>query len=116
MKKLFIIIGLTILLVGCTSKRNIIYEDTLYITRKYIGDFDTLVVEKRIAHIYTSQAVFNILGGTSLNIEKGAKCYLRYIPERLVGSHSKVYILYFTWDGTEDLFVLRQNIYTGEIY
>ncbi len=114
MKKLHCI--LLVIIIGCVSQRDIIHEDTLYVTRKYIGNFIELRVDKKATCIVTTDALFYIIGKPLLEIPDSSRCYVKYIPERLVGSNTSVWILYFTWDGTEDLFVLRQNKYTGEIY
>ncbi len=114
--KTIIRLSLFILLISCTSQRNIINEDTLYVTRKYVGDFIELRIDKKVTHILTTEAVFYIMGKPRMKIPVKSKCYVKYIAERLPGSHTKVWILYFTWDDTEDLYMLKQNWITGEIY
>jgi len=91
-------------------------EDALYITRKYCGNFDTLIVGKRYTEIYTTQDNFLILKGINLNIPKGSPCYVKYIRERLSGTKfNDIWILYFTWEGTSDLYMIKQNYITGRI-
>jgi len=113
MKNLFKILIILICFYGCASSH--IYEDTLYVTRKYVGDFEKVIVEKKISKIYTTDSVFCILGKPNLSIPDSVRCYVKYIPERLAGNNAKTWILYFTWDGTEDLFMLYQNYITGEL-
>lgn len=113
--KTLLIISIAILC-SCTSQLEIIHEDTLYVTRKYVGDFADLGVDKRTTRIITTEAVFHLTGTPTLNIPPNAKCYVKYIPERMAGATSKYWVLYFTWDGTEDLFMLKQNWITGKIY
>ena len=119
MKRLFLLFAV-ISLIGCMSQRNIIHEDTMYVTRKYIGDFDTLVITKirrsNYTMVFTDQARFSLLGMPELGVKKNNRCYLRYIPETLPGSHSKIWVLYFTWDGTSDFYKLHQNPITGQVY
>lgn len=104
------------ILISSCNPYNQIHEDTLYVTRKYIGNFDTLVQEKKATAIYTDQAMFRVIGHPPLEIPDSARCYLRYIKETLPRNYSSVWVLYFTWDGTEDLIKIRQNWYTGETY
>ena len=101
---------------GCTSQQNIVHEDTLYVTRKYVGDCEGVVADKKLTKIYTSQHIFSLTGHPELNLSKGDRCYVKYIAERLAGTPSKVWVLYFTWDGCEDLYMLRQDYFTGQIY
>jgi|WetSurMetagenome_2_1015567.scaffolds.fasta_scaffold421471_2 hypothetical protein len=110
----FLIIGL-IFLYGCHATR-FIHEDILYVTRKYCGDFDTLIIGKKETKIITTQHELFIWGNIPLDIPKHTKCYLRYIPETPSGQMATFWVLYFTWDGTDDLFMLRQNYITGEVY
>ncbi len=110
MKKLLII--LFILFASC-SRYN---ENVLFVTRKYCGNFDTLIVEKKFTKIYTTQDYFYIVNGVNLQIPKDSKCYVKYIEETLSGQiGSSVWILYFTWDGMDDLYMLKQNFITGKI-
>ena len=105
------------IIIGCVANRkNVIHEDTMYVTRKFCGNFDTLIVEKKTIRIITDEAIFHIWGNPKIDIPKNRRCYVKYIPEKLPGSSNKVWVLYFTWDGTEDLIELRQNWITGEIY
>lgn len=118
-----VFILLVILTAGCLPS-NQIYEDQLYVTRKYVGNFDTtVVVQERqlffchdITIIYTDRAHFRIWGNPGLDIPPSARCYLRYIAEVLPGPRKKVWVLYFTWDGTENLYMLQQDYYTGKVY
>ena len=104
-----------VLLVGCLSQ-NSIHEDTLYVTRKYVGDLDTITVDKSTTNVFTTEALYCIWGKPRLNIPKGARCYVKYIPQRMPGTANIIWILYFTWDGTDDLIMLRQNYITGEVW
>jgi len=109
------LIILSVFLIGCASPQNIIHEDTLYITRKYVGNFIELVPQKRITKIITTHEIFYITGQPTLDIKKGDQCYVKYFPERMAGSPTTHPILYFTWNGTMDMYMLRQNYITGEI-
>lgn len=98
-----------------------IYEDTLYITRKYVGRLDSTVIEPYVlrggvTHIYTDSMDFYLDGMIELDAQQGDKCYLRYIHESTAGSMWGHWVLYFTWNGTEDLYMLRQDRFTGEVY
>ena len=99
---------------GCVGMRPI-HQGGLYITRKYCGDFDTLITGKKESIVRTSDAYFYIPAKVILNIPKDTRCYIRYIPELLSGTSNSVWILYFTWDGTEDLYMIKQNFITGRI-
>lgn len=114
MKKL-LFISLAILM-GCVIQKNTPHEDMLYVTRKYVGDFVGMEVEKRATHIVTTREDFYITGRPVLDIPYGARCYIKYFPEKIVGSVERYWILYFTWGSTEDLYMLRQNWVTGRIY
>lgn len=95
----------------------------MYVTRKYCGEFDTLrysveksfIIKTNVTYIKTSEEVLSLVGRIPLDIEKGDRCYVKYIAESLPGSNTKIWVLYFTWDGTEDLYELRQNWITGQI-
>ncbi len=115
MKPLFHILLISVFF-SCTTTQDLIYEDSLYVIRKYIGDFVELRIEKRMTCVYTTEAVFYIQGQPELKILEGARCYARYIPERMAGANFMSWVLYFTWDGTEDLYILEQDWITGEIY
>lgn len=109
------LIFISLLMFGCASQKDVIHEDTLYITRKYIGDFIELRTDKKATCIMTSDALFYVHGKPELNIPDYSRCYVKYIPEKIAGSMSKYWVLYFTWDGTEDLFMIKQNWITGDI-
>lgn len=113
MKTIFIVIAL--FLVGCSST-NRIYEDELYITKKYVGKFIRFVPEKRCTNIQTDRESFYIMGHPDINIPVGAPCYVKYSAESKAGTLRKFWILYFTWDGTDDLYMVKQNPYTGKVY
>jgi len=107
------LIILLLLFSGCATY---LHEDSLYVTRKYCGTFDTLCIEKKDVKIITSEQYFYIHGRVALNIPPRARCYVKYIRETLPDSYgSSVWILYFTWDGTEDLYMIKQNYITGQI-
>ena len=110
-----IILVLILICSGCTSASRI-HEDNLYVTKKYVGDFVMLDVGKRETNIITNLESFYIYGNPDLNIQPGARCYVKYSAESKAGTMRKFWILYFTWDGTEDWYMLRQNAYTGEVY
>jgi len=110
-----------IILMGCSST-NTIYEDTIYITRKYIGDFisqhtiaEGRIFKRDVTVIITDQAIVKTFGRPKIEIPYGARCYLRYIAE-ILPPHSRVWVLYLTWDGTEDLYKLWQDPYTGRVF
>ncbi|MBA7586083.1 hypothetical protein ES708_28079 [subsurface metagenome] len=113
MKKTFFL--LLIIFVSCTANRHI-HQSRLDVTRRYAGTFIESVPGRKYTEIHTSQSIFSIRGKPELAIPLGAKCYVKYISEILPGDpHIKVWILYFTWDGCVDLFMIRQNYITGEI-
>lgn len=114
MRKLTYILILA--LMGCASQQNVIHEDALYVTRKYVGEYEVSLPGKNSTRIVTTQNTFSITGNPQLNLSEGDRCYVKYIAERLAGTHSNVWVLYFTWDGTEDLYMLRQDWVTGQIY
>lgn len=120
MKTLIILI--VIILAGCsfTSK---VHEDRLYITRKYVGEFQAFetmkagrLFKRTVTQIQTTRAEFYLLGDPQLNIPTGARCYVKYFPESLPNSISTINVLYLTWNGTYDMYELWQDPYTGEIY
>ena len=114
MKKLILII--IIILTGCMSQKDISYKDSLYLTRKYVGDFIEMVPGKRITEIVTTRESFYILGKPELDIHKGVRCYVKYYPEKIANSMTTYFVLYFTWNGTRDMYVVRQDWITGRIY
>ncbi len=104
-----------LILVGCSSA-NRIYEDQLYVTKKYVGCFIKQVPLKKRIEIVTMLDTFSVVGHPVLDIPAEARCYVKYSPERRAGTIRRFWILYFTWDGTDDLYMVGQNPYTGEIY
>jgi hypothetical protein len=100
------------MLFGCASV-NRIEENTMYITREYCGTFVKQDPEKKRYQIYTSDAVFHIIDGP-VDVPQGARCYFQS-KEELLPTGTKVWILYFTWDGTDKLYQLSQNFITGEL-
>ncbi len=121
--KALLIFLITLIFMGCTPIRNI-HEDRLYITKKYIGDYMKqeeqyvrvfLGITKDVTKIVTTETYVFVPGHPKLNIPVGTKCYIKYIAESRP-HHCKVWILYLTWDGTDDLIMIYQNIYTGQIY
>jgi hypothetical protein len=113
-----------VLLYGC-AVQNEVHEDRMYVTRKYSGDFVKqepwemkrfILPNGKITKIYTTTHEFYLWGRPELEIPQGASCYVKYIPETIPGSMGKRWVLYFTWDGTEDLFMLAQDPYTGVIF
>lgn len=113
MKTLFFIS--LIILMGCASQKDAVHENMLYITRKYVGDFIELVPEKKITQIVTTRETFYIRGNPDLDIKKGARCYVKYFPERMANSMTTYFVLYFTYNGTMDMYTVHQNWITGEI-
>ena len=108
----FLILALLVF-VGCSRY---IYEDTMYVTRKYCGTFDTLIVGRRDIRIVTSEDYFYIPGRIRIDVPKNARCYVKYLRESLPDTPgSYIWILYFTWDGTDDLYMIKQNFITGQI-
>ena len=105
-----------IILAGCTTSEDLVYEDQLRITRKYIGEYIQTVDQKRNISIYTTEAVVKIAGHPELKIPEGSSCYLRYRAEQYAGNLQRYYVLYFTWNGTNDLYMVYQNPITGQIY
>lgn len=110
-----ILLVLILACAGCSSA-NRIYEDELYVTKKYVGKFVELVPEKRCTNIKTDSESFYLHGHPDIVIPPGARCYVKYSAESMAGTMRKFWILYFTYDGTEDMFIVRQNQYTGEVY
>ena len=111
-----------LLVLSCSSTKNV-HEDRLYITRKYVGDFQAMEVvntgrifKRPVTYIRTSRADFYVIGEPELDVHEGARCYVKYFPEKIPNSISTVPVLYFTWNGTYDMYEVWQNIYTGEIY
>lgn len=113
--KIIKILLFAFLLVSCVPKR-LLNENMLYITRRYCGNFDTLYVERKCTKIVTTENEFYIVPPVYLNIPKNSMCYIKYFPELLSGTKHKVWILYFTWEGTSDFYMLRQNYITGKVY
>ena len=109
-----IIIFLFIIFLCFCKTPQYIYEDTLYVTRKYIGDFDTSFVEGKYTKVVTTKDYFYIAGRVELIIPDKAKCYLKYESQNI--KFDKYWILYFTYEGTEDYYMLRQNYIIGKIY
>ena len=110
-------------LMASCSTTNRIHEDMMYVTRKYIGDFDSMyvpiegrLIKSKITNIVTDYNHVTTWGTPELDIPQGARCYVKYIAESMPGSMVSVWVLYFTWDGTADLYKIRQDVYTGEIY
>ena len=93
---------LFILLTSCTPE--------LFITKKYIGK----VVNTYDNCIITDKGYFYLT--EEINPPDTAYCYLKYIEKRIPGSCGTYYVLYFTWEGTDSLYLIRQNPFTGEIY
>lgn len=115
------IIFIVIILAGCSASR--VHEDRLYITRKYVGIFqasETMRVGRLFKHtvtkLNTSRAEFYLLSDPQLNIQPGARCYVKYFPEKIPNSISTTPVLYFTWNGTYDMYEVWQDRYTGKIY
>lgn len=109
-----IIIIFSTMLFSCSTSQYI-QENKMYITRKYCGDYiEQITIDKRFERIYTTQAIFQIRSGV-INVPVGTRCYIKYRAEIWAGQRAPVWVLYFTWDGTKDLFMLRQNVMTGEI-
>ena len=118
-----ILLVIAFLFAGCSASRNTAHEDRLYITRKYVGEFqsmETVKVGKLFKHtvtrINTSRAEFYLTGKPQLDISPGTRCYVKYFPESLPNSISTVNVLYFTWNGCYDMYEVWQNYYTGQIY
>ena len=121
MKTLILLIA--ILLAGCSGSRNTAHEDQLYITRKYVGEFQTMETMKvgrlfkhTVTKINTGRAEFYLVGDPQLDISPSARCYVKYFPEKIPNSISTINVLYFTWNGTYDLYEVWQNAYTGQVY
>ena len=110
-----IIIVIALILAGCSSA-NRIYEDELYITKKYVGKFVRFVPEKRCTEIQTDRETFYLAGHPDIDIPSGARCYVKYSAESRAGTIRKFWILYFTYDGTDNFYMVKQNPYTGQVY
>ena len=106
-------IALAFIIGGCSSA-NRIYEDELYVTKRYAGKFVKFIPEKHCTQIQTDHEIFYLAGHPDINIPINASCYVKYSAESMAGT--KFWVLYFTWDGTDDLFLVKQNPYTGEVY
>lgn len=107
------LIILLFFLCGCVAEQ--VHNDRMYITRQYVGNFVSVTQEKKVTVINTTETNFKILGNAQLKIIEDARCYVKYIPERIAGSNSMAWVLYFTWDGTENLYRIKQNYFTGQI-
>jgi hypothetical protein len=114
MKKISIL-SVALILAGCSGMDKI-HESRLYVTKKYAGNFVRMVPQKHCTAIITTEAAFYILGTPALDIPAGARCYCKYSPESRAGTLRKFWVLYFTWDGTNDMYMIKQNPYTGKIY
>jgi hypothetical protein len=85
-------------------------QDELVITRKYVGK----VISHPGNEIMTERYTFHMLDIPEP--PDSAWCYLQYKEKSIPGSVMTQYILYFTWNGTDELYMLRQNPYTGIVY
>lgn len=110
---------------SCTPQMrlNTIHEDTLYVTRKYIGHFIKIdyvsikrVFNYRATRIRTNECIVYIWGEQYLDIPIGTRCYIKYFPERIPGTNTKAWVLYLTWDGTDNFYRLIQDQITGKVY
>ena len=115
------LIAIAFLIGGCSASQ--VHEDRLYITRKYVGDFQTFetmrvgrLFKHTVTRINTGRAEFYLIGDPQIDIPTGARCYVKYFPESLPNSASSVAVLYFTWNGTYDMYEVWQDRYTGKVY
>jgi hypothetical protein len=109
-----------VLLTSCAGPREgtRIKEDVLYKTRISCGNLISIHKElsgpqKNSYHIQTDRAMFHIKELPT--IPTGTRCYFQLRETALPGG-TQVWMLYFTWDGTDHLCMVRQNFITGEIY
>lgn len=108
---------------GCYGTRDTSHRDQLYVTRKYVGNFQASEVMKvgwifkrKVTKINTTRAEFYLTGEPKLDIPQGTGCYVKYFPEHIPNSIETIPVLYFTWNGTYDMYHVWQNPYTGEVY
>jgi hypothetical protein len=94
---------LILLLTSCAST-------DLMITKKYIGK----VMSHNGDQILTSRGDFHLY--EPVEPPDTAYCYLRYIEQGIPGSVGTYYVLYFTWEGTDSIYKVKQNPFTGEIF
>lgn len=105
-----------VLMVGCKSQYTLQRENYLQTTKKYCGRYDTCVqVTKRMHLIYTDEIAFYIYKFDDAEISKNAYCYTKYVKESRCNSLQPVYVLYFTWIGTDELYYIKQDPVTGQI-
>ena len=117
---LSVLLLLIVLLTSCSMPREgtRIREDVLYKTRIYCGNFVSYHKEltgpqKNTYHIVTDRAMFHIKELPV--IPDSARCYFQLKETALPGG-TMVWMLYFTWDGTDHLCRIRQNFLTGQIF
>ena len=116
MKKLLIIV--MIMLSSCALNK-IIKEDTLYVTKKYCGRLlSTNYIEsgkyRRTTQIITDEAQFHVKG--NVQVPDSVRCYFKMKETIISAGESVVWMVYFTYDGTDDLYFIIQNFITGRIY
>lgn len=117
------ILLLAMIMGSCSASKNTIHEDRLYIIRTYVGDFQGSEVmnigwlfKRKVTRISTTRAEFYLIGEPKLNIPVKTGCYVKYFPEHIPNTVSTIPILYFTWNGTYDMYQVWQNVFTGEVY
>lgn len=121
--KNLITLTLLILSISCTVTKDVFRESHLNNTLAYCGDFERLwhTTERRfilcseVTYVATSLDTLAFAGYMDLPLCKGDRCYVKYFIEN-GGPRSEYYILYFTWEGADDFYMLRQNWVTGEVY
>ena len=97
---------------SCASPMRI-QEDVMYKTREYCGEFVSISAEKWNYEVQTTEAIFHVKD--SVSVPKGVRCYFKLIEERVPGSASMVWVVYFTWDGTDQNYRVCQNFVTGDL-
>ena len=82
----------------------------LFITKKYIGryvsSYENTVVTDNVMLTLTERCT----------PPDSVYCYIKFIEHRIPGSCFSRYVMYFTYEGTDSLYLIRQNPITGEIY
>lgn len=102
---------LTIFLFACSVQR--VHENTLYVTRAYVGIYVDRAEWTNGCKVFTDRHLFFVIGRLP-NIPNNAKCYIQL--KRIKRLEGDFYRSYFAWDGTDSLYLLRQNVYNAKPY
>lgn len=90
------------------SQKPIYNSDNLLITKKYVGQFDTVVPSiKKYSKVYTTKEIIDVKNLDTIPT-KGTNCYLQLKKIRLANS-TNMWVVFFTWNGTEKLYLVNEN-------